>query len=127
MSLLNSLTSFSVKDSVLRGNLENGLGGLTTLERLVLHDNGLSGTIPYDLLKKNANLTLLQLSRNRFKGTISDMITAVPKLRTLHLGDNELNGTIPSEMGLLSRLSKIMKSCFTHCNLTLTFAQTHQF
>jgi len=98
------------------------------ISKLVLDNNNLKGTIPFELyklefldelnLKSNAlngliptsvgKLQMLQtidLSRNNLKGSIPSLIFELKNLSELQLNDNNLDGTIPLQIGNAENLS----------------------
>ena len=94
-------------EKILLGN--NGLSGtipdlsdLTKLEQLKLERNSLSGTIPD--LSDLTELTQLRLDQNSLSGTIPDL-SALTKLEWLNLSLNSLSGTIPA--GLSTALTNL--------------------
>ena len=94
-------------EKILLGN--NGLSGtipdlsdLTKLEQLKLERNSLSGTIPD--LSDLTELTQLRLDQNSLSGTIPDL-SDLTKLEWLNLSLNSLSGTIPA--GLSTALTNL--------------------
>uniref|UniRef100_A0ACD5W4F3 Uncharacterized protein n=1 Tax=Avena sativa TaxID=4498 RepID=A0ACD5W4F3_AVESA len=114
-----TLTRVRLGQNYLTGELPRGflyLPGLTTVE---LQNNYLTGHIPPDLEddssstaapmgKKNKKmLSLLNLSSNRFNGSLPASIGSFSSLQTLLLGGNRLTGLIPKQVGRLKRLLKL--------------------
>lgn len=76
--------------------------GNTTVLKLNLPDNNLSGKLPVDL-SDLSNLRTLVLSGNRLRGLLPDL-GGLSKLTVLDLGNNQLSGPIPSWIGKLGNL-----------------------
>lgn len=111
-------------DNQLQGILPRELELLTSLESLVINDNGLTGGIPFGLL----SLTSIEAGYNNFTG---DLPTNMPKLKilimehnelwggnltslqsfsnleTLRLTNTSLTGQLPTELGVLNRLQHV--------------------
>ena len=73
---------------------------------LDLHDNNLSGTIPYEL-ERLANLRRLWLEENNLSGAIPPELGQLANLEALWLTANNLSGAIPSELGQLVNLQEL--------------------
>ena len=87
----------------LTGTLPSSLGTLTSLQYLVLNNNGLSGTIP-DSLGFLTALIGLYLSSNSFKGIIPSTLSTMSSLKYLNLDNNLFTNTIPDSVGDISTL-----------------------
>ncbi|CAM0943993.1 unnamed protein product [Alopecurus aequalis] len=123
-------------DNFLFGTVPDGLGACTTLTRVRLGQNYLTGELPRGFLylpalttvelqsnyltghipspapatamrNKNNVLSLLNLSSNRFNGSLPASIGSFSSLQTLLLGGNRIAGMIPKEVGGLKRLLKL--------------------
>ncbi|KAL3936794.1 MAG: hypothetical protein SGBAC_007967 [Bacillariaceae sp.] len=104
------LTSLSLANCNLRGNLPDVLIGLSSVVSLDIQHNGLTGTLPSSLW----SLTMLQslrLEYNNFHGTLSSEIANLTDLRELSIVDIGLTGTLPSE---LSKLQKLESASIQH-------------
>ena len=80
---------------------------MTTVLRLDLAFNKLSGLIPGEVLPRMKSLVKIQLCcqlGGRFFGQIPKDIGNLTELEVLSLGENELNGTIPKSIGNLKKL-----------------------
>ncbi|XP_043817341.1 receptor-like protein 56 [Manihot esculenta] len=101
----------------------SSLGALTSLNTLILRDNFMRGSFPVQVhspsslgaltslratsaeLKNLKNLTFLDISYNRFNGTLSFKGLCVLKsLVELHLQGNRLSGPLPECIGNLTNL-----------------------
>ncbi|KAL1082500.1 hypothetical protein V6Z11_D09G136800 [Gossypium hirsutum] len=76
----------------------------SSLVRLRLGSNNLSGQIPSTSFVSSPNLTYLELDNNSLTGTIPPQIGSNPKLALLNLAQNKLNGTLPDELLNLTQL-----------------------
>ena len=76
---------------------------MTSLQRLYLYDNQLTGTIPSEL-GSLTSLLYLSLWSNQLTGAIPSELGDLTNLQRLYLYDNQLTGTIPSELGSLTSL-----------------------
>ena len=86
--------------------------GVTTdgdgrVTRLILRDNNLSGELPPAVLSKMTSLERLVLPNNALTGSIPEELAELTNLRRLNLTGNSLSGTIPTELGSLSNLERI--------------------
>ena len=95
--LLKSLLLFN---NDINGALPSDLGSLTSLRRLRLDSNRLSGTIPPAFVTDK--LQSLRLDHNRLRGTVPmDFATNSTQLRTLTLHANDLTGSVEDLCTLL--------------------------
>ena len=81
----------------LGGSVPPELGRLSRLTQLILNGNGLSGSIPPEL-GKLSSLELLALAQNGLTGPIPPELGELPRLGQLYLGENGLTGEIPPEL-----------------------------
>ncbi|CAL1384956.1 unnamed protein product [Linum trigynum] len=93
------LTSCSIINA-----LPASLGGLTSLIRLHLAGNRLTGIIP-STLGQLLQLSVLDLSRNLFTGSITPTFGSMANLTSLDMSSNFLAGPVPPELGMLSKLT----------------------
>ncbi|XP_003570988.2 receptor-like protein EIX2 [Brachypodium distachyon] len=78
--------------------------GCIELSALILHNNSLSGRFP-EFLQQSPQLTLLDLSHNKFEGELPTWIAGnLPYLSYLLLRYNMFNGSIPLELTELVEL-----------------------
>jgi hypothetical protein len=73
------------------GSVPSGIAELQFLEKLILQDNRITGTIPSEIGMLR-NLTHVFLAYNKFKGSIPDNMIALEKLEKLHLQSNNIDG-----------------------------------
>ena len=95
---MTSLQRLVLSNNQLSGEIPD-LGGLTSLQSLWLGDNQLSGEIPD--LSGLTSLEGLTLSDNQLSGEIPDL-SALTRLQYLQLNGNQLTGEIPDLSGLTS-------------------------
>eukprot|EP01018_Ginkgo_biloba_P025394 Gb_10165 [translate_table: standard] len=104
--LSSSLESLVLRENGHIGSIPPELGNLTRLHTLDLHGNNLNSVIPPTLGKLN-HLQLLDLSRNRFTGRIPSSFQGLESLNILDLNQNLLEGPIPEQLGKLFSLRKL--------------------
>ncbi|KAL5708780.1 non-specific serine/threonine protein kinase [Ranunculus cassubicifolius] len=125
---LQNLDSLYMSRNLFTGSIPSSIGNLQKVEELLLYENQLSGQIPSSVrnmtrlssmylgnnfligkissILNNPNLQLLDLSYNKFSGTIPSREVVLPTfLTTLELTNNLLNGSIPVEVGQLKFLN----------------------
>eukprot|EP00978_Attheya_sp_CCMP212_P015740 scaffold40779_cov57-Attheya_sp.AAC.3 len=95
--LLPVLITLDLTSNKFSGTIDTMDWKAENLERLILNDNELSGTIPASIASLQ-HLLELDLSKNRFSGPIPDAIFNGRQLRKLILRDNILTGTLPVDM-----------------------------
>ena len=76
------------------------------MQKLVLHLNRFSGSVPHSLMQLS-QLRLLFYPRNSLSSTIPTTLGKLSALQWLHLFENSLSGSIPSQVGQLTRLEHI--------------------
>ena len=103
MGSLTSLRRLDLYSNRLTGSIPAELGSLTSLGRLDLYRNWLTGSIPAEL-GSLTNLEYLDLYHNRLTGEIPAELGDLTKLEGLWLSFNFLTGEIPAELGDLSNL-----------------------
>jgi hypothetical protein len=97
----HKVTNVSFPSMGLRGTLPSELAYLLYLQRLELHNNMISGTLPVKWLEASPepmlpNLYRLDLSENRLSGSIPEaLFTGLPYLSYVFLSDNNLTGSLP--------------------------------
>lgn len=97
---LSDLKSLDVFSSPF-GGIESlsGLGGLTNLHRIFLHDNSVSN---YSLFTNAPALRTLDLSSNLFSGSL--LVNGPSSLRILHLEDNAISKLTVTNVPVLTNL-----------------------
>ncbi|MCP3891775.1 MAG: hypothetical protein GY702_23335 [Desulfobulbaceae bacterium] len=116
----NSVTSLSLINNNLVGNIPNEIGNLSQLDTLRLVDNYLTGPIPTEI-GNLLNLTYLNLSScgsakgdgiiwcinppGKLFGNIPKELGNLTSLTYLNLAGNMLSGNIPKEIGSLTALA----------------------
>ncbi|XP_010253958.1 PREDICTED: leucine-rich repeat receptor protein kinase EMS1-like isoform X1 [Nelumbo nucifera] len=105
----NSLMEFSAGFNFLGGTLSPRIGGLVTLQRLILNDNRLEGRIPKEIGELR-DLLVLSLNHNQLSGEIPRELFRCRSLMSLDLGFNKLNGSIPREIRNLTQLEFLVLS-----------------
>ena len=103
---LSNLTTLNLNNNSLSGEIPNSLGNLPNLTTLNLDNNSLSGEIP-NSLGNLSNLTTLSLDNNSLSGEIPNSLGNLPNLTTLNLDNNSLSGEIPNSLGNLSNLTTL--------------------
>lgn len=84
---------------------------LTSMERLALDFNSISGTLPSEV-GLWTGLHYLLVYRNKFQGTVPSTIGSLTRLKYLVTFGNKLSGRLPSQIGKLSEL--VMLSLFSN-------------
>ncbi|KAL6859127.1 hypothetical protein ACP4OV_018129 [Aristida adscensionis] len=102
----NKVTEITLSSMGLQGTLSPSIARLTTLQRLFLDGNTISGGIPEEL-GNLSSLTTLNLGRNMFNGSIPDSLGRLSKLQSLDLSENILSGNIPISLSNISSLDDI--------------------
>lgn len=100
------MTTFSLANNTISGKVPPTLfaipvttvTSLTSLTRVDLSRNQLTGTIPIGLGTR-PDLAVLNLGSNRLTGTIPSAVGNIAQLTSLSLDNNKLSGTIP-QLGL---------------------------
>ncbi|KAL3740850.1 hypothetical protein ACJRO7_022039 [Eucalyptus globulus] len=97
------LVVFTAAFNSFTGPMPRSLRNCTTLVRVRLESNFLSGYLDRDF-SVYPNLNYLDLSNNKLRGVLSPYWGSCLKLTLLKVAGNEIGGTIPNELGKLSVL-----------------------
>ena len=100
------VTTLTLVENRLSGELPSDLGSLAKLESLYLWSNRLEGEIPPEM-GRLSNLTEMAIQDNQLTGEIPSELGNLSNLRSLHLWGNRLSGEIPSELGGLLNLGSL--------------------
>ncbi|KAH9658686.1 protein kinase domain-containing protein [Citrus sinensis] len=108
---LRRLRFFSVTNNTLSGSFPPWIGSIpwslyniSSLERIDLSSNSLSGTLPNDICIRLPKLETLYLGANQFFGHIPSSLSECTRLQILWLSDNQFTGRLPENIGNLSKL-----------------------
>ncbi|KMT16126.1 hypothetical protein BVRB_3g052880 [Beta vulgaris subsp. vulgaris] len=110
LSNLRSLRVLSLSYNNLHGSFSKNLSNLCNLQELHLDNNNLGDDLSNVIhilsigCANKPRLEYLDLSMNKFWGSIPDIISTFSSIRELHLSGNYLNGTISQGIGQLSML-----------------------
>ncbi|KAM0938353.1 putative protein kinase RLK-Pelle-DLSV family [Dioscorea sansibarensis] len=86
------------------GSIPEELGGITTLQELVLEDNMMQGPIPKSL-GNLITLEKLHLSSNNFSGELPKSLGNLTNLTDFRIDGNPISGKIPAFIGNWKKLS----------------------
>ncbi|CAN1271405.1 LRR receptor-like serine/threonine-protein kinase ERL2 [Linum perenne] len=89
------------------GQLDSGIGKLTSLAELSIVPGRVTGPLP-DSISQLTELRFLAISRNFLTGVIPGSISRLAGLRTLDLSYNQLAGPVPASIGSISGLSNLI-------------------
>lgn len=98
------VTLLDLSSNGLQGVIPEEIGTLWKLEQLLLFDNKIGKTIPWDSLTKLQSLHTLYLDRNKLTGNIPNSIGQLSNMKNLDLSDNKLSSTLPNALGNLVNL-----------------------
>ncbi|KAJ8759168.1 hypothetical protein K2173_004175 [Erythroxylum novogranatense] len=109
------LLSLALSQNNLAGPIPKELLSISSLAMyLVLAENGLTGSLPYEV-GQLVNLGTLDVSKNKLSGQIPGTLGNCEVLESLHLEENFFQGTIPSSLSSLRAISDLNLS---HNNLS---------
>ena len=97
------VTRLMLNDNGLSGTLPTSLGDLKNLEWLNLGNNELSGKLPASL-GGLTRLQLLALQSNQFSGELPPSLGNLTDLRLMRLSNNALSGALPESLVRLTKL-----------------------
>ncbi|WVZ54899.1 hypothetical protein U9M48_005638 [Paspalum notatum var. saurae] len=105
--VLGSVVAITLPWRGLGGTLsQTGLGQLTRLRRLSLHDNAIAGALPASL-GFLPDLRGLYLFNNRFSGAVPPSLAACPALQAFDASGNRLTGALPPGLANSTRLIRL--------------------
>ena len=107
LSDITGLLRLRLDNNKLTGSIPASLGGLSSLNWLLLAQNELSGSIPAELGDLTSML-YMYLNDNKLSGSIPAELGDLSSLIILQLSNNELTGSIPAELGDLSSLAYLL-------------------
>ena len=111
ISGLEECTFLCLNWNLIRGCLPTRFGNLSKLVHLDLSGNALSGTLDTDSFVQLTSLVTLNLSFNRFEGTIPDAFQRYQQLTVLNLSGNCLTGELPLSLSCLVELQELKLYC----------------
>ncbi|KAJ9702929.1 hypothetical protein PVL29_004602 [Vitis rotundifolia] len=100
----NSTFFFSVSHNKLSGEISSSICKGSSMGILDLSDNNLNGMLPHCLGNFSKDLSVLNLRRNRFHGTIPQTFLKGNAIRNLDFNDNQLEGPIPRSLIICRKL-----------------------
>lgn len=127
----NFLTSLSLQNNACDGKFPAGVTTFTYCKLLLLHWNAIGGQLPFNFrslvnlrdLNLSGNclegsldvrsfeclekLITLNVSFNKFTGSIPDCFGSLPQLTDLNMSDNQFTGPIPKSISFLKKLTKL--------------------
>ncbi|KAG5527787.1 hypothetical protein RHGRI_028659 [Rhododendron griersonianum] len=101
----SKVLNIRLSDMELKGEFPHGLKNCSALTGLDLSSNKFYGTIPSDFSHILPYVTTLDLSSNNFSGEIPKDMANCTYLNVLKLDSNKLSGQIPLDLVSLSRLN----------------------
>ncbi|XP_076914444.1 probably inactive leucine-rich repeat receptor-like protein kinase At5g06940 [Bidens hawaiensis] len=101
---LTSLTTLNLADNFFNQPIPLHLSQCSSLTTLNLSSNLIWGTIP-DQISQFKSLKFLDLSKNHIEGKIPDGIGFLTSLQVLNLGNNMLSGSVPNVIGNFTELT----------------------
>ncbi|CUF20798.1 GP46-like surface antigen, putative [Bodo saltans] len=90
------VSALNFRNINLRGTLPTGLSGLEYLSSLVVSDNQLTGSIPFDLCRSGNNLMNLQMGGNLLSGSLPPEWSNCRSMKTFNVSSNSFSGIIPA-------------------------------
>ncbi|KAE8722584.1 LRR receptor-like serine/threonine-protein kinase FLS2-like [Hibiscus syriacus] len=105
-NLTNRIVSIELDSAGYDGFLTHNIGNLAELTLLDLSRNQFRGPLP-DSLKNLKKLTMLSLSGNFFTGGIGGWINGLKNIESIDLSENLLSGPIPTRTSELRRLTRM--------------------
>ena len=103
---LSSLEELVLEDNGLEGTISSKIGNLVSLQNLGFWRNNFVGSLPPQI-SKLTDLTVLDIATNGFDHTMPTQLGQLGRLEVLALEENFLTGTIPSQLQNLPRVWKV--------------------
>ncbi|KAH7651415.1 Non-specific serine/threonine protein kinase protein [Dioscorea alata] len=100
------LIKLSLLGNRINGSIPEELGGITTLQELILEDNQMQGPIP-ESLGNLINLERLLLSGNNFSGQLPKSLGYLTNLTDFRIDGNPISGKIPAFTGNWKKLENL--------------------
>ncbi|CAN1143761.1 Probable LRR receptor-like serine/threonine-protein kinase At3g47570 [Linum perenne] len=100
---LTKLIELSMSNNYLSGEIPASIQNCQKILKIELAHNNLSGVIPLEVFSLTSLSIFLDLSSNRFTGTIPTCIS----LEGLYMQDNHLQGIIPSSLSSLRGIQEL--------------------
>ncbi|KAK8710819.1 hypothetical protein V6N13_146128 [Hibiscus sabdariffa] len=104
---ITSLKKIDLSYNKLSGHIPSSICNCTSLEAINFRENNFEGALPSDIGLFLPNLLELQLRENELRGTIPSSISNASKLTLLDLSYNSFTGHIPMTIGSLKNLQKL--------------------
>lgn len=98
-----TVTRLMLSNNGLTGSLPAAVGSFPGLQALEAESNSLSGALPHQL-GTLANLRTLRLGLNHISGLLPAELGSLAQLETLALSFNRLTGSLPAGLGTLAHL-----------------------
>ncbi|PIN01088.1 Serine/threonine protein kinase [Handroanthus impetiginosus] len=110
VSSLTSLKFLSVPFNNITGLVPRSLTNCTQLQVLDLSSNSLTGNVPSEFCSRTADPVLekLLLANNYLSGSVPPELGLCKNLKTIDLSFNDLNGSIPQEIWSLPELTDVV-------------------
>ncbi|KAJ9702918.1 hypothetical protein PVL29_004593 [Vitis rotundifolia] len=103
----NSTFFFSVSHNKLSGEISSLVCKASSMGILDLSNNNLNGMLPHCLGNFSKDLSVLNLRRNQFHGTIPQTFLKGNAIRNLDFNDNQLEGPVPRSL-IISRKLEVL-------------------
>ncbi|XP_026416008.1 receptor kinase-like protein Xa21 [Papaver somniferum] len=100
----SKLLSLNLGKNNLTGHIPNELEQVKSLRYLQLQDNFLDGTLVFNFFSIFADLEVLSLANNNFRGSIPTEFGSYNVLKIISLRSNKFQGTIPDEISYCQNL-----------------------
>ncbi|KAL8503952.1 hypothetical protein ACS0TY_022618 [Phlomoides rotata] len=101
---LYQLNKLLLHTNAFTGSIPLELFNISALVAFDLGQNGLSGSLPSNLCISSPNLEWISVGLNNISGAIPASVSSCANLTVLDLGNNDLSGFVPHFLGNLTRL-----------------------